>query len=99
LGNPPPNSVKFFAASEVLEQIQDRTWLAKVTSAINQHWQRKNSAKQKGLTPDGGRVHSARTAWNQVNAPSKPVKDPVQGSPMANRSGDRSNSLTVIINH
>jgi hypothetical protein len=26
-GNQPPNSVKFFAASELLEQVQDRTWL------------------------------------------------------------------------
>ena len=33
LGNPPPNSVKFFAASELLEHIEDRTWLARVTNA------------------------------------------------------------------
>jgi len=46
LGNPPANSVKFFAALEVLEQVKDRTWLAKVTNALNQHWQRKNSAKK-----------------------------------------------------
>jgi hypothetical protein len=48
LGNPPPNSVKFFAASELLEQVKDRSWLAKVTNALNQHWQRKNSAKKIG---------------------------------------------------
>ena len=46
LGNPAPNSVKFFAASELLEQVQDRTWLAKVTNALNQHWQRRNAAKK-----------------------------------------------------
>lgn len=46
LGNPPPNSVKFFAAQEVLELAQDRTWLVKVTNALNQHWQRKNSSKR-----------------------------------------------------
>ena len=46
LGNPPPNAVKFFAALEVLEQAQDRTWLAKMTNALNQHWQRKNAAKK-----------------------------------------------------
>jgi hypothetical protein len=45
LGNPPPHSVKYFAASEVLEQVQDRTWLAKVTNALNQHWQKKNAVK------------------------------------------------------
>ena len=44
LGNPPPNSVKFFASLELLEQVKDRAWLAKVTNALNQHWQRKNSA-------------------------------------------------------
>jgi len=46
LGNPPPNSVKYFARGEVLEQAQDRAWLARVTNALNQHWQRKNSAKR-----------------------------------------------------
>ena len=47
LGNPPLNSVKFFAALEVLEQVRDRAWLAKVTNALNQYWQKKNAAKRK----------------------------------------------------
>jgi hypothetical protein len=47
LGNPPPNSVKYFAALEVIELGKDRTWLAKVTNALNQHWQKKNAAKRK----------------------------------------------------
>ena len=47
LGNPPPNSVKFFAMHEVMEQAKDRTWLAKVTNALNQHWQKKNAGKRK----------------------------------------------------
>ena len=46
LGNPQPNSVTFFAASEVLEQIKDRTWLARVTNALNQQWQKKNAARK-----------------------------------------------------
>jgi len=46
LGNPPPNSVKYFATLELLEHIKDRTWLAKITSALNQHWQRKNADKK-----------------------------------------------------
>jgi hypothetical protein len=33
LGNPPPHSVKYFAASELLEQMKDRTWLAQDPSA------------------------------------------------------------------
>ena len=52
LGNPQPHSVKYFAALELLEQVQDRTWLAKVTNALNQHWQRKNAHK-KGRPPNG----------------------------------------------
>ena len=47
LGNPPPNSVKYFATLEVLDQAKDRTWLAKVTNTLNQHWQNKNAAKRK----------------------------------------------------
>jgi hypothetical protein len=46
LGNPSPYNVKFFAASELLEQVQDRAWLAKVTNALNQHWQRRNARKK-----------------------------------------------------
>ena len=46
LGNPPPNSVKFFAASELLEQVQDRTWLAKVTNVLSQYWRTKNCARK-----------------------------------------------------
>ena len=52
LGNPPPNGVKFYAASELLELVKDRAWLAKVTNALNQHWQKKNAAK-KNLLADG----------------------------------------------
>ncbi len=46
LGNPPPHTVKFFAASELLEQVKDRSWLAKVTNALNQHWQKRNATKK-----------------------------------------------------
>ena len=52
LGNPSPYNVKFFAASELLEQTQDRNWLAKVTNALNQHWQRRNAAKKNRLVGD-----------------------------------------------
>jgi hypothetical protein len=50
LGNPSPYNVKFFAASELLEQVKDRIWLAKVTNALNQHWQKRNAAKRNHLT-------------------------------------------------
>jgi hypothetical protein len=59
LGNPSPYNVKFFAASELLEQIQDRTWLTKVTSALSQHWQRKNATKRYDLTVGIVEKHNA----------------------------------------
>lgn len=46
LGNPTPNMVKSFAAVEVLEHAQDPKWLARMTNALSQHWQRKNAAKK-----------------------------------------------------
>jgi hypothetical protein len=45
LGNPAQNSIKFFAASEVLELSRERSWLAKMTAAINGHWRGQNSRK------------------------------------------------------
>src|SRR5271154_7161086 len=58
LGNPPPMAVKDFAASELLEQIHDRTWLAKITNALNQHWQKKNSDKKNRLNLGAVGQHS-----------------------------------------
>ncbi|MGD0207577.1 MAG: hypothetical protein ABSC89_08235 [Verrucomicrobiota bacterium] len=46
LGNPAANGIKFFAASELLELVQDQAWLVKVTNAVNQHWHKQNSAKK-----------------------------------------------------
>ena len=46
LGNPPPNGIKFFAASELLELVKDRAWLVKVTNAVNQHWHEQNTRKK-----------------------------------------------------
>jgi len=45
LGNPAPNSIKFFATSEILEMAKDRQWLTRVTSTINQHWHKQNAKK------------------------------------------------------
>ncbi len=46
LGNPPANGIKFFATTEILESAKDRHWLAKVTTSIYQHWQKKNQRKR-----------------------------------------------------
>jgi len=50
LGNPPPNSIKFFATADINEHMQDRSWLVKMTNYINQHWRIKN-ASRKGRFP------------------------------------------------
>src|SRR5260221_11337076 len=47
LGNAPPNSVKYFATVELLEHIEDRVWLAKVTSTVTQHWRKKNQLSKR----------------------------------------------------
>jgi len=57
LVNPPPHSVKYFAASELLERVQDRTWLAKVTNVLNQHWQKKNANKKNYPVNGSGNRH------------------------------------------
>lgn len=46
LGNPPPNGIKFFATLEILDLLKDRSWLAKMTNTICQHWQKKNASKK-----------------------------------------------------
>jgi hypothetical protein len=57
LGNPSPYNVKYFAASELLEQVEDRTWLTKVTNALNQHWQKRNAAKKNRLADGSQNGH------------------------------------------
>jgi hypothetical protein len=46
LGNPPSNGIKFFATADLLDLTRDRSWLAKMTNTINQHWHRQNSRKK-----------------------------------------------------
>ena len=48
LGNPQPNSVKYFASVEVLELAKERGWLARMTTVLSQHWQKKNKVKKQG---------------------------------------------------
>jgi hypothetical protein len=45
-GNLRPNSAKCYSDLEVFEQVKDRNSPAKVTNALNQHWQRKNATKE-----------------------------------------------------
>ena len=34
LGNPPPNGIKFFATGELLELVNDRSWLVKKAPSV-----------------------------------------------------------------
>ncbi len=52
LGNPQANSTKFFATTDLLEQIKDRNWLVRVSTAIYQHWHKQN-ARKKSRFPNG----------------------------------------------
>lgn len=45
LGNPPPNGIKFFATTEVLEFGKDRAWLSKATNVVSQFWRAKSARK------------------------------------------------------
>jgi hypothetical protein len=59
LGNPAPNGIKFFATADVLELCKDRSWLAKMTNTVNQHWHRQNSRKTKGPVNASQNSHSS----------------------------------------
>ena len=54
LGNPAQNSTKYFATVDLLELLQDRAWLVKVTNTISQHWQHQN-ARKKNMAVNGSR--------------------------------------------
>lgn len=41
LGQPQPNSVKYFATQEVLDLVKDRDWLHRVTLVLQQYWPRR----------------------------------------------------------
>ena len=46
LGNPPANGIKFYATADVLESMQDRNWLVRMSATIYQHWHKKNAAQR-----------------------------------------------------
>ena len=47
LGDPMPNSDKYYARARVLERLDDEEWLSLATAALSQHWQKKNLRKTK----------------------------------------------------
>ena len=49
LGDPSPNGTKFFATKDVLELLEDRNWLNRVTLALQQYWLEKNERRSKSF--------------------------------------------------
>jgi hypothetical protein len=47
LGNPPPNSSKYFARDYILALGRDEKWLAKASDALVAHWATRNSKKER----------------------------------------------------
>ena len=43
LGQPAPNSPKFFASAQMVALSQDVDWLGTATKAVAAHWQKKNA--------------------------------------------------------
>jgi len=67
LGNPAPNAIKFFATADVLDLVKDRSWLAKITNIIGQHWHKRN-VRQKSHARNGSQNgHSLVPELAQVN--------------------------------
>ena len=67
LGNPQPNSVKYFAATELLEISKDPAWLSRLTITLGRHWQSKNQrvaerAKFQALPGSGPDAPPSRAA-------------------------------------
>jgi hypothetical protein len=56
LGNPTANGSKYFATADLLETARDRSWLVKMTSAINAHWQSQNAKKRKTLQSESANL-------------------------------------------
>ena len=61
LGNPSANGTKYFATADLLETAKDRSWLVKMTTAINTHWQRQN-ARKKSASINGHNGELSRVA-------------------------------------
>jgi len=82
--------VKYFSALEVVELAKDRAWLAKVTNALSQHWQKRNAAK-KNRVADDSLDETEPNCW-AGGAGNSVMKGEGSGDALAG-SEDRSHSL------
>lgn len=53
LGDPAVNCIKYFGTADLLERIQDRNWLVRVSNTIYRHWQKKNADRNKTTSTIG----------------------------------------------
>jgi hypothetical protein len=67
LGNPSANGTKYFATADLLETAKERGWLVKMTTAINQHWQKQNAKK----CPPANGSQNGRSARFELEASTK----------------------------
>lgn len=68
LGNPSANGAKYFATADLLEIAKDRSWLVKMTTAINVHWRKQNAVKKQNFNRNGHKNEAriVEMAENQV---------------------------------
>ena len=64
MGHPPPNAMKYFAPTEVLELAGDSKQMGRICDAIYEHWRHKNAAKGNG-------AYKARTRLYEAAAPKR----------------------------
>jgi len=64
LGHPPPNAVKYFAPTDVLELAGDSKRMGQICDALHEHWRDKNAAKGNG-------AHKARSRLNGAAVPKR----------------------------
>lgn len=67
LGNPLPSARKYFAATEIMELMQDRAWLNRVTTTLQNYWQGRNGRRRvrnDESSPDFASASTARPGAN-----------------------------------
>jgi hypothetical protein len=74
LGNPSVNGAKYFATADLLEIAKDRSWLVRMTTTINTHWQKQNAknarcvnGSQNGHSPRPGLPVATGGTANQTS--------------------------------
>ena len=59
LGNPPPNGVKMFLSSDVVERANDRKWMNRAHKTVRDHQFRKNAKQRQNQSRVSKSLHAA----------------------------------------